>query len=77
MTKGIEGLFAKNKVSYYKGWGKFASKNEIAIDLNDGKKETITTKNTLIATGSEPTPFPGLDFDEKIIISSTGALSLQ
>ncbi|CAD8128596.1 unnamed protein product [Paramecium sonneborni] len=77
LTKGIEGLFAKNKVSYYKGWGKFASKNEIAIDLNDGKKETITTKNTLIATGSEPTPFPGLEFDEKIIISSTGALSLQ
>ena len=36
----------------------------------------MTTKNTIIATGSEPSPFPGLDFDEKIIISSTGALSL-
>jgi dihydrolipoamide dehydrogenase len=36
----------------------------------------VTTKNTIIATGSEPTPFPGLDFDEKVIISSTGALSL-
>lgn len=76
LTRGIEGLFAKNKVSYYKGWGKFASKNEISVDLNDGKKETLTTKNTLIATGSEPTPFPGLEFDEKVIISSTGALSL-
>ena len=42
----------------------------------DGNKETITAKNTIIATGSEPTPFPNLPFDEKIIISSTGALSL-
>lgn len=42
----------------------------------DGSKETITTKNTIIATGSDSTSFPGLPFDEKIIISSTGALSL-
>ena len=42
----------------------------------DGKVETITVKNTIIATGSEPTPFPNLPFDEKIIISSTGALAL-
>ena len=45
--------------------------------MNDGSSQVLTTKNTLIATGSEPTPFPGLDFDEKIIISSTGALQLQ
>lgn len=42
----------------------------------DGNTENVTTKNTIIATGSEATPFPGLAFDEKIIISSTGALSL-
>lgn len=42
----------------------------------DGKTETISVKNTIIATGSEPTAFPGLPFDEKIIVSSTGALSL-
>jgi dihydrolipoamide dehydrogenase len=42
----------------------------------DGKNETITAKKTIIATGSEPTAFPGLTYDEKIIISSTGALSL-
>lgn len=42
----------------------------------DGKTETVSAKNTIIATGSEPTAFPGLAYDEKIIISSTGALSL-
>lgn len=42
----------------------------------DGKTETVSAKNTIIATGSEPTTFPGLAYDEKIIISSTGALSL-
>jgi len=44
--------------------------------LTDGGSKTITTKKIIIATGSEPTPFPNLPFDEKIIISSTGALSL-
>jgi dihydrolipoamide dehydrogenase len=73
---GIEMLFKKNKVDYFKGWGKFASKSDITVDLNDGGSKTLTTKNTIIATGSEPTPFPGLDFDEKVVISSTGCLSL-
>ena len=43
----------------------------------NGSKESITAKNTIIATGSDPTSFPGLPFDEKIIISSTGALALS
>ncbi|KAM3146842.1 dihydrolipoamide dehydrogenase precursor [Paramecium bursaria] len=77
LTKGIEGLFAKNKVTYYKGSGRFLNKNEIQVEKADGSKETVQSKNTIIATGSEPSPFPGLDFDEKIIISSTGALALQ
>lgn len=42
----------------------------------DNKKETVTAKNTIIATGSDATAFPGLPFDEKIIVSSTGALEL-
>lgn len=45
--------------------------------MNDGGNQSISTKNILIATGSEPTPFPGIEFDEKIFISSTGALSLD
>jgi dihydrolipoamide dehydrogenase len=77
LTKGIEGLFAKNKVTHYKGMGSFVSKNEIAVKTNDGKNEKIKGKNILIATGSEVAPFPGVEFDEKVIVSSTGALTLD
>ena len=78
LTKGIEGLFKKNKVDYAKGYGKFKSANEIEVDLNDGGKDLIKAKNVIIATGSEPSPIPGgaLDIDEKTVVSSTGALSL-
>ena len=44
---------------------------------DNGEIETISAKNFIIATGSEPSTFPGLPFDEKIIVSSTGALSLE
>lgn len=47
------------------------------MDKNDGSQEVIETEKVLIASGSEPTPFPGIPFDEKIIVSSTGALSLE
>lgn len=76
LTRGIEGLFKKNKVDYFQGIGKLNDKNTIGIDLNNGTKQVINSKNIILATGSEPTPFPGLNFDEKVIISSTGALSL-
>lgn len=76
LTKGIEGLFKKNKVDYLQGWGKLQDKHTVSVDLNNGGNQVINTKNIVIATGSEATPFPGLEFDEKIIISSTGALSL-
>lgn len=77
MTSGIEFLFKKNGVDYAKGNGKFASKNEIDIDLNAGGTERIKAKNIIIATGSEPTPIPGIPADEKYIVSSTGALVLE
>lgn len=79
LTSGIEFLFKKNKVDYLKGWGKFAGKNEVDIDLNAGGKETIKAKNIIIATGSEPNSLPastGLATDERYVVSSTGALSL-
>lgn len=76
LTKGIEGLFRKNKVTYLKGTGSFVDSKSIQVNGLDGNNETITAKNTIIATGSDATSFPGLPFDEKIIISSTGALSL-
>jgi len=77
LTKGVEFLFKKNKVTYFKGTGSFKSSNKISI-LDDQKKETIIeTEKTVISTGSVPVELPGMEFDEKIIVSSTGALTLQ
>ena len=78
LTSGIEFLFKKNKVDYVKGWGKFNSANEIAVDGVDGKQSTITAKNVIIATGSEPSSLPKgvLDIDERYVVTSTGALEL-
>lgn len=79
LTQGIEYLFKKNKVDYMKGWGKFEDNNTISVDMIEGGTETIKAKNTIIATGSEPSPLPGgaLEIDEKRVVSSTGALSLK
>lgn len=79
LTSGIEFLFKKNKVDYVKGWGKFSSSNEIEVDLIGGGKDTIKAKNIIIATGSEPARLPGniIPIDEKFVVSSTGALSLD
>ena len=77
LTKGIEFLFKKNKVSYFKGIATFQSAKKILIK-NEKKKETIIEADkVVISTGSEPLSLPGIKFDEKIILSSTGALSLK
>lgn len=76
LTGGIEFLFKKNKVDYLKGTGKFLSANKIEVAGLDGKTTTVETKKTVIATGSEPTPLPFLPFDEKVVMSSTGALAI-
>ena len=77
LTKGVEFLFKKNKVAYFKGTGSFKSVNKILI-LDEQKKETvIETEKTIISTGSVAVSLPGIEFDEKIIVSSTGALTLQ
>lgn len=67
----------KNKVDYAKGHGKFASPHEIDIDMIGGGTERISAKKIIIATGSEPTPIPGIPADEKYIVSSTGCLTLE
>lgn len=77
LTRGIEGLFKKNKVNYVKGHGKFKSPSEILVDTLDGGNTVIKGKNIIIATGSEVKSLPGVTIDEKKIVSSTGALSLQ
>ncbi|KAJ3007726.1 dihydrolipoamide dehydrogenase precursor, partial [Thoreauomyces humboldtii] len=77
LTGGIESLFKKNKTTYVKGWGKIVSANEVAVEGLDGKAQTLKTKNIIIATGSEVSPFPGIEVDEEVVVSSTGALNLQ
>ena len=77
LTKGVEFLLKKNKVTYFKGVGSFKSKNEILIKDDKGKEILINSEKTIIATGSAPTSLPGVKFDEKVIVSSTGALKLE
>lgn len=78
LTGGIAHLFKSNKVSHVRGHGKISGKNEVSALSSDGTvTEKIKTKNILIATGSEVTPFPGIEIDEVQVVSSTGALSLD
>ncbi len=76
LTKGVEFLFKKNKVSYIKGKGVLFSKNDIVVYENN-QKTKYKAKNIVIATGSTVSTIPGIEIDEKNVISSTGALSLN
>ena len=79
LTKGIEGLFKKNKVTYVKGYGRFTDANTIEVDGLNGQKTVWKTKNTIIASGSEPVELSFMKFNEdgaKTCVSSTGALIL-
>ncbi len=71
-TRGIEFLFKKNKINYIKGHGKLNTENTVEVDGN-----TYSAKNIVLATGSKPTSLPSIKIDEKLIVSSTGALSLK
>ena len=77
LTKGVEFLLKKNKVTYFKGTGSFKSKNEISIKDENNKETLIHADKVIIATGSVPVSLPGIEFDEKIIVSSTGALAFE
>lgn len=77
LTGGIAHLFKQNKVVHVNGFGKITGKNQVTATAADGSTQVIGTKNILIATGSEVTPFPGITIDEDTIVSSTGALSLK
>ncbi|XP_052121924.1 dihydrolipoyl dehydrogenase, mitochondrial [Frankliniella occidentalis] len=77
LTGGIAHLFKQNKVTLVSGHGKITGPNEVTALKEDGSTEVVKTKNILIATGSEVTPFPGIEIDEETIVSSTGALSLK
>ena len=70
-TKGIEFLFKKNKIEWLKGWGSIpeAGKVKVGDDIHEAK-------NIIIASGSEPASLPGVEVDEKVVVTSTGALEL-
>lgn len=70
-TQGIEFLFKKNKIDYIQGWGKITGQGEVTVG-----SVAHTAKNIVIATGSEPASLPGVEVDEKIVVTSTGALAL-
>ncbi|MEQ9191017.1 MAG: dihydrolipoyl dehydrogenase [Alphaproteobacteria bacterium] len=73
LARGVEGLFKKNKVTRYDGVAHLAGKGRVAIEGGP----TLQADSIAIATGSTPVALPGLAFDEKRILSSTGALSLE
>ncbi len=77
LTQGIEFLFRKNKVAFVKGEGRLAGPGRVQVDLNDGGSQELETKNIIIATGSDVVPLPGVDIDERRVVSSTGALALD
>ena len=75
-TGGIEFLFRKHKIAWLKGAGRLAGDGKVAVTGADGKTETVAAKHILIASGSEVMPLPGIEIDEKQIVSSTGGLEL-
>ena len=77
LTKGIELLFRKNKVDYIKGAGRLAGGGKVVVALSDGGESTVEAKHIVIATGSESMPLKGVEIDEKQIVTSTGALTLD
>ena len=71
-TKGVEFLFKKNKIDWIKGWGSIPKAGKVKVG------DTIyETKNIIIASGSEPASLPGIEIDEDVVVTSTGALSLD
>ena len=77
LVKGIDGLFTKNGVERVAGTGRITAPGSVEVALEDGGTRTLEAERIVIATGSESTPLPGVEVDEKRIVSSTGALALE
>lgn len=77
LTQGVEFLFRKNKVTSFKGFGSLRGPGQVQVELNGGGSQQLTTKNVVLATGSDIASVGGLEIDEQRIVSSTGALSLE
>jgi dihydrolipoamide dehydrogenase len=77
LTRGVEFLFRKNKIDWLKGKGRIAARGRVVVTGADGASQDIDATSIVIASGSEGTPLPGIEIDEKRIVSSTGALALD
>ena len=77
LTRGVEFLFRKNKIDWLKGKGRIAAPGRVIVTGADGISQEIEAGSIIIATGSETSPLPGIEIDEKRIVSSTGALALD
>lgn len=77
LTAGVEMLMKKNNIDYIKGWAKITSPDTISVSAQGAADVEVKAKNIMIATGSEVSPFPGIEIDEEVIVSSTGALKLK
>jgi dihydrolipoamide dehydrogenase len=75
-TKGVEFLLKKNKIDTFQGLGRIAAVGQVEVSRDDGSKQVLETKNIVIATGSDVTQLPGVEIDEKMVVSSEGALEL-
>ena len=76
-VKGVDYLMKKNKIDRLTGIGSIAGPGSVTVTNDKGESKTINTKNIVIATGSEVAPLQGVEIDEKLILSSTGALTLK
>ncbi|WP_028879577.1 dihydrolipoyl dehydrogenase [Terasakiella pusilla] len=77
LTQGVEFLMKKNKIKYIVGEGKVAGADKVSVKLNDGGEEVLETENIVIATGSDVATLPFLEIDEKLMMSSTGAMEMR
>ena len=76
-VKGVDFLFKKNKIEAHHGEGRIVAPGQVEVRAEDGSNEVLETKNIVIATGSDVTRLPGVEIDEKVVVSSTGALDLE
>src|SRR3954471_20025042 len=76
-VKGVEFLLKKNKIDTFQGTARIAAVGQIEVKGDDGSNQVIEAKAIVIATGSDVTRLPGIEIDEKVVVSSTGALELE
>ena len=76
-VSGVAYLMKKNKIDVHTGTGKILAQGKVEVTAEDGSASVLETKNIVIATGSDVMPLPGVEIDEKQVVSSTGALELE